>query len=108
MSDPWLGSALLSKWGFELAAAAGAFMSLAYRKLSPIASFFAFLGGFIVAKIFGPAVLAYLNLPDDWVMPAGFLLGSLGWSGFGALMMLAQRFHDDPLQIAKSIKELWK
>lgn len=101
-----IGSTMTSKFSLELAAMLGAFLSLAHRGLKPIASLIAFVGGSVVAFIFGQPVAAYLVVPHDWIIPFGFFLGSTSWSIFGGVLRLFERFREDPVKAVKEVKEL--
>lgn len=109
MPDPTaVGSALTSKYGLELAALLGSFLSLAHRGLNPIASLIAFAGGAIVAMIFGWPLAIELSIPPDWIIPFGFFLGSTAWSLFGGVLRMSERFRENPVQAIKDVKEIAK
>jgi hypothetical protein len=103
-----LGSTMTSKFSLELAAMLGAFLSLAHRGLKPIASLIAFVGGSAVALIFGQPVATFLSVSPDWIIPFGFFIGSTGWSIFGGVLRLFERFREDPVGTVKDVKELTK
>lgn len=103
----FLGEYALSKYGLEAFAALGALLSLVPRKLKPIPAIVSFFGGFVIAAVFGPpafeVVQATYKLSPTWQYPTGFLLGAVGWSAFGGVILLFDRFRANPTGFIQSM-----